>query len=169
MQFSLAVLAALVPAIWAQCPSVEFIYARATTEPPQNYGNDFDGAAAQTWSRGYGAAGYSLFTNITALIPDAAGHPVHYPASMGDSMPIGVQDYLSHLGETAQRCPDTKFALGGHSQGGMVTVQVIPQIPANILSRVISVTMFGSPACPTQVSGRCMSYCHSGDFVSDSA
>jgi hypothetical protein len=62
--------------------------ARATTEPPSGVDNanakGFETAAARTWSKGYGAAGYSLFTNITALIPAATGWPVHYPVSNSD-------------------------------------------------------------------------------------
>jgi hypothetical protein len=36
------------------------LVARATTEPPQNYGSDFEAAANRGWSKGYGAAGASL-------------------------------------------------------------------------------------------------------------
>jgi hypothetical protein len=43
---------------------------RATGEP---------NAAAGRWSKGYGAAGYSLLTNITKLVPDTTGYPVNYP------------------------------------------------------------------------------------------
>ena len=55
--------------------------------------------------------------------------------------------------------PQKKFALGGHSQGGFVTIQTIDALPASVLSRVVAVTMFGAPACPAKVSGKCISYC----------
>jgi hypothetical protein len=50
---------------------------------PQNAGTgaQFDAAANKVWSKGYGAAGYSLFTNLTSLIPKMAGYPVHYPVN----------------------------------------------------------------------------------------
>ncbi|KAF2395920.1 alpha/beta-hydrolase [Trichodelitschia bisporula] len=169
MLSSVALFAVLVPAALAQggCSPLELIYARATTEPPAKYSaGQFDTAAARSWSKGYGAAGYSLFTNVSALIPGATGYPVHYPADMGGSSPNeGTADMLKHIEERAKACPQQKYALGGHSQGGFVTTGAIPKMPANILSRIVAVTMFGSPACPTQVRNRCISYCQSGDSV----
>jgi hypothetical protein len=47
--------------------------ARATGEPDVSKG---------VWSKGYGAAGYSLLTNITALVPDTTSYPVEYPVSV---------------------------------------------------------------------------------------
>jgi hypothetical protein len=84
---------------------------------------------------------------------------------MGQSAPIGVQDMLDQLTKQSKACPKLKFALGGHSQGGMVTVSVIPKIPKDILEKVVAVAMFGSPLCPKEVEGRCNSYCNKGDFV----
>jgi surfactin synthase thioesterase subunit len=126
----------------------------------------FDQLAKGFWSKGYGAAGASLFNNITKLIPGSTGYPVHYPASSGNSMPVGVTDMLAELSKQSTACPNQKFALGGHSQGGMVTVQVIPKIPKDILAKVVAVAMFGSPKCPDIVADRCNSYCNQGDFVS---
>jgi hypothetical protein len=141
--------------------------ARATTEPPASYGGSFDTAAARTWSKGYGAAGKSLLSNITALMPSATGYPVHYPASMASGSPQqGVQDAVRHMEQQASACPGMKFAMGGHSQGGFVTTGAIPKLPKNILSRVVAVAMFGAPACPASVRDRCISYCQSGDSVS---
>jgi alpha-beta hydrolase superfamily lysophospholipase len=74
---------------------------------------------------------------------------------------------ISHITEVAKECPETKFALGGHSQGGMVTVGAIPKIPKELISRVVAVAMFGSPPCPAVVADRCNSYCNKGDFVSE--
>lgn len=65
----------------------------------------------------------------------------------------------------AEQCPDQKFVLGGHSQGGVVTVRMIPDLPEAILSRIIAVTMVGSPECPAEVEDRCRSYCNAGDSV----
>lgn len=78
----------------------------------------------------------------------------------------GVEDLINHITTKAQECPDQKFALGGHSQGGVVTVQAIPQLPEDVLSRIIAVTMVGSPECPAEVDDRCQSYCNAGDQVS---
>jgi hypothetical protein len=51
------------------------------------------------------------------------------------------------------------------SQGGAVTVSAIPKISASILPRILAVVMVGSPPCPTQVAGRCKSFCNAGDNI----
>jgi alpha-beta hydrolase superfamily lysophospholipase len=79
---------------------------------------------------------------------------------------LGDKDMLDQLIKQSKECPDQEFAIGGHSQGGFVTVSVIPQIPADVLAKVVAVAMFGSRPCPEQVKGRCNSYCNKGDFVS---
>jgi hypothetical protein len=67
------------------CSPLLLVYARATTEPPTGVDNaspeQFEAAASRGWSKGYGAAGYSLFSNMTKLIPAATGYPVHYPVN----------------------------------------------------------------------------------------
>jgi surfactin synthase thioesterase subunit len=83
-----------------------------------------------------------------------------------NSVSSGVSDMLEHITKMAQACPKQKYALGGHSQGTFVAVQVIPKIPAEILPRVVAVTMFGGSPCPEVVKDRCKSYCLKGDFVS---
>jgi len=77
----------------------------------------------------------------------------------------GVKDMVAHLQGMVAKCPQTKFALGGHSQGGAVTVQAISKLGPEVLSKVVAVTMFGSPACPLQVADRCKSFCNKGDGV----
>jgi surfactin synthase thioesterase subunit len=88
------------------------ISGRATGEPA---------VSANIWSKGYGAAGYSLLTNLTKLVPGTTGYPVTYPASIASqSTELGARDMVDHLKAAAIRCPKQKFALGGHSQGGNV-------------------------------------------------
>ena len=59
------------------------IQARATTEPPQGVdeatGLEWVAKATKVWVKGWGAAGYSLFTNLTSILPGTTGYPVHYP------------------------------------------------------------------------------------------
>lgn len=154
MRFTPALLAtvAAVPALAAPqpCGPLELIYARATTEPPGAISatasiEAFDTAAAKVWSKGFGAAGASLFSNVTALIPGATGWPVHYPADWKGcvSEDKGISDLLARIAGRSKECPATKFVLGGHSQGGVVTVRAIPQIPKDLLAKVVAVTMFG--------------------------
>jgi hypothetical protein len=137
--------------------------ARATGEPA---------ASAGKWSKGYGAAGYSLFTNLTALVPGATGYAVNYPAAMGTE-DQGAKDMTRHIVERAKQCPQQKYALGGHSQGGFaVDIAVKPgkpnSLPRELLPRVIAITMFGGKPCAAPVKDRCISYCNSNDGVSGS-
>ncbi|KAF2428089.1 alpha/beta-hydrolase [Tothia fuscella] len=149
------------------CPPFEFVYA------PQNAGTgaQFESAASKVWSKGYGAAGYSLYTNLTALIPGMAGYPVHYPASFSGctSEDPGIKDMQNHLIARAKQCPDIKFSLGGHSQGGFVTARTLPRLPKEVNKKIIAVTMFGSPRCIDKlgVAGRCKSYCYKNDEVTN--
>ena len=74
---------------------------------------------------------------------------------------------INRIRTQSQKCPQQKFALGGHSQGGAVVTAGIPSIPKALLSKVVAVTMFGSPPCSDvpQVAGRCKSFCNKGDTV----
>jgi hypothetical protein len=100
-----------------ECSSLHLVYARATTEPPasvpravnassEDYAKTFEAAALNlttgSWSKGYGAAGASLLSNLTGVdmrslttsldvrkgkkvegftpyVEGATGYPVHYP------------------------------------------------------------------------------------------
>lgn len=136
-----------------------FSTARATGEPAET---------ARGWSKGFGAAGFSLSTNVSALVPGADGYPVHYPAGMGTQC-TGAVDTMKHLRAQAKKCPEQKFALGGHSQGGFVATISIKNLEKEILDKIVAVTMFGSPPCPANVKGKCISYCNSGDPVGPAA
>jgi hypothetical protein len=129
--------------------------ARATGEPA---------AAKRGWSQGYGAAGKSLLGNVTALIPGSSGYAVNYPASLGTENQ-GAADMIKHLNEKVKACPQTVYALGGHSQGGFAVVNAAPKMSKEVLNRIVAVTMFGSPACPEALKNRCISYCATGDTV----
>jgi hypothetical protein len=74
---------------------------------------------------------------------------------------------LKHITEMSTACPGTKYALGGHSQGGFAVTGAVPKMSPDLLKKVIAITMFGSPACNAQVKDRCISYCNQGDTVSN--
>jgi hypothetical protein len=164
----------------ASCSPLHFVYGRATTEPPTGISADtpleqFTAKAAKWWSLGYGAAGASLFFNLSrpaapTYIEGITGFPVNYPASAGNSASIGVRNMVNEIKTKSKGCPNQRYVLGGHSQGGMVTVSAIAklakELPKEAMNRIIAVTMFGSPKCPEVVADRCKSYCHKGDFVS---
>ena len=129
--------------------------ARATGEPA---------ASAGGWSKGFGAAGMSLFSNITALIPGSTGYPVNYPAGMGTE-DKGAADIVRHITERAKACPEQKYSLGGHSQGSFAIQIAIEKLPKDLLSKVVAVTHFGGKQCLPSVQGRCISYCNKSDPV----
>ena len=134
------------------------LLARATGEPA---------AKAGKWSKGYGAAGYSLFTNLTALVPGSTGYAVNYPAAMGTENK-GAQDMTQHIRARAKACPQQKYALGGHSQGGFaVDIAVRSLLGPELLPKVIAITMFGGKPCPPSVKELCISYCNKTDGVSE--
>ncbi|KAK2809072.1 hypothetical protein FQN50_004125 [Emmonsiellopsis sp. PD_5] len=68
----------------------------------------------------------------------------------------------------ASVCTKTKFAIGGHGEGGVVAVKAI-QLREDILANVIAVTILGGPACPEEVTDRCRSYCNAGDTFCERA
>jgi alpha-beta hydrolase superfamily lysophospholipase len=91
--------------------------------------------------------------------------------SLQSSACVGVQDVIRRITERGRACPNQKFALGGHSQGGVVITTAIPSIPKELLSRVVAVTNFGTRPCSDvpQVAGKCKSFCNKSDNVRTSA
>jgi len=104
------------------CPDVEVIFARGTSEKP-----------------GVGRVGQALVDSLreqTGLNIDAYG--VNYPAGKlqlggGD----GANDTIKRVKDVVQACPNTKIVLGGYSQGASV-MDIVAGVPVGGLS-------FGSP------------------------
>lgn len=62
--------------------------------------------------------------------------------SFGASVEQGIAELLAYIKNTTATCPNTKFVLGGYSQGAMVISKALPQInPAQI----VFVATFGDP------------------------
>lgn len=130
-----------------------------------------------------------LYNNLKELIPGTTGRATPYPvrrdswnlrcaysceliqaAVTGDgcaSENPGIADIISQISTRSKACPDQKYVLTGLSQGGVVTVRAIKQMPKELLPRILAVTLFMSPNCPAVVQDRCKSYCNN-DIVSDS-
>ena len=90
----------------ADCPDVEFVFARGTSEPA-----------------GLGRVGQALSTQLAASLGDRTLgiYPVNYPASRDYATGIdGVTDAGNHVRDVAANCPATKIVLGGYSQGAGV-------------------------------------------------
>ena len=132
------------PAFAATCPDVEVTFARATTEPP-----------------GVGVVGQQF---VDALRSQVGGkslgvYAVNYPASEDfvPSVNAGTSDASAHVTSTIANCPNTKFVLGGYSQGAMVIDQItIAQFPVvgfvpedlseDQAAHVAALARFGTPA-----------------------
>jgi len=123
------------------CPDVEVIFARGTSEPP-----------------GVGRVGRALVDSLrqqTSKKVDEYG--VKYPAGRlqlggGD----GANDVIRRVKDAANVCPDTQLVLGGYSQGASV-IDIVTgtqvggiswgnQLPADLAEQVVAVVAFGNPA-----------------------
>lgn len=123
------------------CPDVEVIFARGTSEPT-----------------GVGRVGQAFVDSLrkeTGLNIDEYG--VNYPAGRlqlggGD----GANDTISRIKNTVQACPNTKIVLGGYSQGASVIdiVAGVPvggvtwgnSLPAQYVDNIAAVATFGNIA-----------------------
>ncbi len=142
-----AVLGVSVPsASAADCPDVEAIFARGTTEAP-----------------GVGAIGQVFIDSLQSKVgPKTFGvYAVNYPATTDFPTAVdGIRDAGDHVESMAATCPNTKMVLGGYSQGaavmGFVTSAAIPDgvdaadvpkpMPADVADHVAAVTLFGTPS-----------------------
>jgi len=123
------------------CPDVEVIFARGTSEPP-----------------GVGRVGRAMIDSLrqqTAKKVDE--YAVNYPAGRlqlggGD----GANDVIRRVKDAANVCPDTQLVLGGYSQGASV-IDIVTgtrvggiswgsQLPAEYADQVVAVATFGNPA-----------------------
>ncbi len=163
------------PAQASPCPDVELIFARGTSEP-----------------NGIGRVGQAFADQLQA---DLGGrslgtYGVNYPASYDFlTAADGAADATNRLASMADRCPSTRFILGGYSQGAAVVDMLMgipplgtkvgdvgsaPPLPANLADRVAAVavlgnpsTKFGIPVSPAMVqfAGKGIDLCNDGDPI----
>jgi cutinase len=130
-----------------ECPDVEVIFARGTSEPP-----------------GIGATGQGFIDALRARLPDQSltVHPVDYPASLDFPRAAdGVIDVVNRVRAISERCSTTDIILGGYSQGAAVAAYALSEeIPAGYApplhmpspltgpaaDRVSAVVLFGRPS-----------------------
>lgn len=151
------------------CPDVEFIFARGTSEPA-----------------GLGRVGNALADALrqdTGLNIDTYG--VNYPAGKlqlggGD----GANDTINRVKNAVQQCPDTKIVLGGYSQGASVMdiVAGVPvggvtwgsSLPPQYVNNITALATFGniadrsgSPisAQSTLLGSKAVDLCNPGDPI----
>lgn len=157
------------------CPDVQLLFARGTSEPA-----------------GLGRVGQALAGQLAGKLGGRTlgTYPVNYPASYDFlATADGATDATSHLADMAQRCPSTRFVLGGYSQGAAVVDMLLgipplgdkvgdvgsaPPLPQSLASRVAAVAVFGNPATkfgkPVSVAGgpfagRTIDLCSDGDPI----
>ena len=166
----MAGLAAATPAHAAGCPDVELIFARGTSEPA-----------------GIGRVGQALTDQLNANLGGRSlgVYAVNYPASYDFlAAADGAADATNRIAEVAQTCPNTRFVLGGYSQGAAVVDMLLgipplgnkvgdvgsgAPLPQSLASRVAAVAVFGNPATkfgnPATFFGRGIDLCNNGDPI----
>ena len=131
----------------APCPDFEVVFARGTSEPA-----------------GIGRVGQALADQLQA---DLGGrtlgtYGVNYPASYDFlAAADGATDATNRIASMTDRCPSTRFILGGYSQGAAVVDMLMgipplgskvgdvgsaPPLPAGLADRVAAAAVFGNPS-----------------------
>ncbi len=163
------------PARAAGCPDVELVFARGTSEPA-----------------GIGRVGQALHDQLQASLGDRTlgVYAVNYPASydfLGAA--DGANDATNRIAQVVETCPNTRFVLGGYSQGAAVVDMLLgipplgnkvgevgsaPPMPQSLASRVAAVAVFGNPstkfglpvsAAVEPFSGKGIDLCANGDPI----
>ncbi|KFF58581.1 hypothetical protein JF66_17530 [Cryobacterium sp. MLB-32] len=195
---------ALPPASAAGCFNYEFIGARGSGEPG-------DYAAGDGSSVGMGPMLYQTWISLNKLAVTAGktvrSYGVHYDAIAVDnghgfaeaihlgvafdrSVQMGADDAKLEMSRTHKVCSDTKFILGGYSQGAQAMGKLIASLSADEKSRVAATILYGDPMFndsdtlsnfsnydpnhsgfnaprtpwPALISTPVVSYCHDGDI-----
>lgn len=157
------------------CPDVQFVFARGTSEPA-----------------GLGRVGQALSTQLASQLGNRSLglYAVNYPASYDFlAAADGANDAANHIAAMSERCPSTRFVLGGYSQGAAVVDMLMgvpplgnkvgdvgsaPPLPQSLASRVAAVAVFGNPAtkfgnplsaAPSPLAGRSIDLCADGDPI----
>ena len=130
------------PANAQACSDVEVIFARGTTE-----------------AAGVGWLGTAFINNVKSKIGSKSltTYAVNYPASwdLYTSVRAGSSDALARIRSTSSNCPNTRFILGGYSQGAGVIDQLAIAQPVGVFTpmpiaaadepRIAAIAVFGNP------------------------
>ncbi len=165
-----ASLACAAPAQAAECPDVELIFARGTSEPA-----------------GLGRVGQAFSDQLAvSLAGRTLGvYGVNYPASYDFlAAADGAADVTNRMVAVTKTCPNTRFVLGGYSQGAAVVDMLLgipplgdkvgdvgsgAPLPQSLTDRVAAVAVFGNPSTkfgkPVIFAGRGIDLCNNGDPI----
>lgn len=144
------------------CKKVIMVYARGSTE----MGN-------------VGTLGRGLLSGLKrAFNNDAALQGVDYPADIGSNMlPKGTSDRAiatmkKLIEDIAAKCPETRIAAGGYSQGSAVATGALSTLSKDVQDRVDAAVFFGYTknrqnrgAVPNFPSDKLKVFCNAGDAV----
>ena len=171
-------LSAFGPAVAAQaapCPDVQVVFARGTSEPA-----------------GVGRVGQALSSRLAEQLGGRTMgvYGVNYPATYDfRAAADGAVDATNHILGLSQLCPDTRFVLGGYSQGAAVVDMLLgipplgdrvgdvgsaPPLPFSVADKIAAVAVFGNPAAkfgnpvsmaPAPFAGKGIDLCADGDPI----
>nr|AHE14831.1 cutinase family protein [uncultured bacterium] len=151
------------------CADLDVVFARGTGERP-----------------GLGITGGPLVAGVRNALPgvNVTGSAVDYAANVSQSSAgPGATEMTRHIVSVAAQCPDTKFAIGGYSQGASVTDIAIgirttlgrgESIPESLAPRIVGVVTFGNPlglsrrtieSASPLYGPKALEACNRGDFV----
>lgn len=146
-----------------ECKNVEIIYARGSGngEAKDSEGEKFTGSTQgrlggsitknsyYLGTEKYGEYQYkhvdiASWTNGNAL---GAKTSSGYANDYGKSVDSGVGELFSYLSQRYQKCKtaNTKFILGGYSQGAQVIGQTLPKFSSELKKSITYVALFGDP------------------------
>lgn len=159
----------------APCPDVELIFARGTSEPA-----------------GIGRVGQALNSQLVSQLGGRSigVYGVNYPATYDFlAAADGAIDATNHMVSMVERCPATRFILGGYSQGAAVIDMLMgipplgnkvgdvgsaPPLPNSLADKVAAVAAFGNPATKfgnpvsaalAPFAGKGIDLCNNGDPI----
>lgn len=159
----------------ADCPDVQVVFARGTSEPV-----------------GIGRVGEALSSQLAGRLGGrtVGVYGVNYPATYDFlAAADGALDATNHITTMSMRCPGTRFVLGGYSQGAAVVDMLMgipplgdrvgdvgsaPPLPFSLADKVAAVAVFGNPATkfgnPVSVAaapfaGKGIDLCADGDPI----
>ncbi|WKG04857.1 cutinase family protein [Mycolicibacterium sp. HK-90] len=153
----------------ADCPDIEVVFARGTSESP-----------------GLGRIGSAFVNSLRGKVGgrSVGAYAVNYPASYDFLAAAGgANDASGHIQWMVDNCPATRLVLGGYSQGAAVidVIAAVPfpavgftaPLPPNVPEHVAAVAVFGNPSAklglPMTASpvygSRSIDLCNPGDPV----
>jgi cutinase len=161
--------AGLATAAAEECPDIQVVFARGTSE-----------------SAGLGRVGGAFVDSLRSKVGGRSigTYAVNYPATYDFlAAADGANDASGHIQYMVGACPNTRLVLGGYSQGAAVVdvISAVPipaigfnsPLPPNVPDHVAAIAVFGNPSAklglPLTMSpvwgGRSIDLCNGGDPI----